>query len=139
MKEAIGSVPLYNFIILFIVIAFGFLAATVTYFKAFKLNSSISFALEKFEGLNSESIKEINDSLEKMGYRKDNNKNCPNKAKMSLVSTSGIDYPICIYESGLNSGYFNYGITTFIYLDMPIVGLVKIPIYTESEKLYRFN
>ena len=41
MKEAIGSVPLYNFIIIFIVITFAFISATLMYYRAFKLNSSV--------------------------------------------------------------------------------------------------
>ena len=58
MKEAIGHIPLYNFLIVFIVITFGFLSATLTYYKAFKVNSKIAYALEEFEGYNSESVKE---------------------------------------------------------------------------------
>lgn len=155
MKEAIGGVPIYSFIILFIVLAAGFLAATVTYFKAFKLNSRIALSLEKFEGFNSESAKEINEILESYSYRKDTTKiTCSNnKPGMELLSTNGVNYSICIYESGLKNGYFNYGITTYIYLDIPVISQainlvtfnsngtdkIRIPVYTESEKIYKFT
>lgn len=140
MRQAIGSVPLYNFIIIFIVITFGFLSATLTYYKAFKLNSNIAYALEEFEGYNSESIKEINRVLGSLGYRTSGNDDCPKKSIGGAISTTGVKYPICIYESKLENGYFNYGIITYIYLDIPVLGgTFKIPVYTESERIFRFT
>ena len=50
MREGIGSVFLYNIIIVFIVITFGFLSASLSYMKAFKVNGKIANALEKYEG-----------------------------------------------------------------------------------------
>ena len=38
MREGIGSVFLYNIIILFVIIVFGLLSATISYYKAFKVN-----------------------------------------------------------------------------------------------------
>ena len=151
MKEAIGSVPLYNFIIIFIVITFGFLSATLTYYKAFKVNSKIAYTLEEFEGYNSESISEINRILGSMGYRVGKDVKCGNRKNMRTVSTSNVNYPICIYESKITSkknnglvntkyGYFNYGVVTYIYLDIPIIGgTFKIPVYTETERLFKFS
>ena len=140
MKEAIGSVPLYNFIIIFIVITFGFLSATLMYYKAFKLNSKIAYALEEFEGYNSESSKEINRVLGTLGYRTTGNADCGKKDNMTQVTISDVKYPICIYESELKDGYFNYGITTYIYLDIPVLGgTFKIPVYTESERIFKFS
>ena len=52
MRQAIGSVPMYNIIIIFIVITFGFLSATLSYMKAFKVNGRIAKALENYEGYN---------------------------------------------------------------------------------------
>lgn len=140
MKEAIGSVPLYNFIIIFIVITFGFLSATLMYFKAFKLNSKIAYALEEFEGYNSESAKEINRVLDGLGYRTTGNASCSKRDNMTKVTISDVNYPICIYESKLKDGYFNYGITTYIYLDIPVLGgTFKVPVYSESERIFKFS
>lgn len=140
MKEAIGSIPMYNFIIIFIVVTFGFLIATLMYYKAFKLNSRIAYALEEYEGYNELSKNEINRVLGTLGYRK-GNANCPNKSIGSEKTGGTFGYPICIYESGLSSeNYFNYGIITYIYIDIPLInGTFKIPVYTESEKIYKFN
>lgn len=142
MKEAIGHVPLYNFLIIFIVITFGFLMATLTYFKAFKVNSRIAHVLEKFEGYNSESIKEINRALDAIGYRT-GSVECPssdNRHNLEYTDTSSVHHPICLYETRKEKGYFNYEITTFIYFDVPVIGgTFKIPVRTETEKIFEFN
>lgn len=139
MKEAIGSIPLYNFIIIFIFITFGFLSATLTYYKAFKLNSKIAYSLEKYEGYNSLSATEINKNLDTLGYRKKNDVKCSTRKNMTIQSNK-TNYPICIYESKLKDGYFNYGIVTYIYMDIPILGgTFKIPVYTESERIFKFS
>ena len=140
MKEAIGHIPLYNFLIVFIVITFGFLSATLTYYKAFKVNSKIAYALEEFEGYNSESIKEINRVLGTLGYRNGHVKDCPKKSIGKALDVYGINHQICLYESVRQNGYFNYGIVTYIYMDVPVLGgTFKIPVYTESERIFKFS
>lgn len=151
MKEAIGSIPLYNFIIVFIILTFAFLSATLTYYKAFKVNSKIAYSLEEHEGYNSESIEAINFNLASLAYKVGDKKQCKEKKGAKLVDTSQIDYPICIYEFPVTSkvnngevktkyGYFNYGITTYIYLDLPVIKeTISIPVYTESERIFRFS
>ena len=52
MNQSVGSIALYNIVLIFIVIVFAFLAATVSYSKAFRVNSRIIFAIEKYEGYN---------------------------------------------------------------------------------------
>ena len=148
MKTAIGSIPTYNIIIIFIVITFGFLSATLSYYKAFKINSNIAKQLERYEGYNSLSKDEINNILGTLGYRTGHidSKDCPNKA-IDSTPESMDNYPVCIYESTLGMGkgsksqkYFNFGIVTYIYVDIPLVGgTFKIPVYTESERIYRFS
>ena len=60
MRESIGSIALYNIIIIFMVIVFGFAGGIMTYQKAYKVNSKIAAALEKSESYNDISINEIN-------------------------------------------------------------------------------
>ena len=106
MKEAIGSIPLYNFIIIFIVITFGFLSATLSYMKAFKVNSNIAKQLERYEGYNNNSKTEINNILSTIGYRKAGTVKCPKKGGITGVNLN-TNYPICIYESKPNeNNYF---------------------------------
>ena len=152
MRQAIGHVPLYTIIMIFIVITFGFLSATLTYYKAFKLNSRIAYQLEKFEGYNSESIAAINADLSSLGYRIGNISvgDCPTKKIAKQDKTYVLDnYPVCIYESKLGYGankksdyhnrYFKYGIVTYINMDIPIIGgTFKLPVYSETERIFKF-
>ena len=69
MKQAIGATQIINYVIIFIVITFGFLIATLSYMKAFKVNSVISKSIEKFEGYNDYSKDEITKNLSTIGYR----------------------------------------------------------------------
>lgn len=156
MKEAIGHVPLYTFIMTFIIVMFAFLSATLMYYKAFKVNSKIAYALEEFEGLNSLSDQEIDRILSGLGYHQGFAFECKKRNGMTLKKiadpNSSINkYPICIYYSGITSnlnngrvgtkyGYFNYGITTHIFFDVPIINqTIKIPIYSESERIFKFD
>jgi hypothetical protein len=141
MKEAIGSIPLYNIIIVFIVITFGFLAATLSYYKAFKVNSKIATSIEKFEGYNKLAEEDISETLSGLGYTKDTSITCPSKSIGDVV-TNNTGYAICIYQPKTikNGSYFNYGIVTFIYLDIPLIGkTLKIPVYSETERIYKFS
>lgn len=143
MKQSIGLTYTLNFVIIFIVITFAFLFGIMSYYKAFKVNSRISNAIENHEGYNDLSIDEINDVLGGLGYRKEVVK-CPNRTYngKSYSSIAQNDYAICVYEYPVNSetGYFRYGIVTYIYIDIPIVGqTLKLPVYSETEKIYKFN
>ena len=70
MKQSIGLTYTLNFIIVFIVITFAFLFGIMSYYKAFKVNSRISNAIENHEGYNSLSKAEIDNSLNAIGYKK---------------------------------------------------------------------
>lgn len=136
MKQGIGLTYTLNFVIVFILITFAFLFGIMSYYKAFKVNSRISNAIENHEGYNSLSEKEINNVLDSLGYRKGSVGCSKRKSQESKES----NYAICIYEYPVNeSGYFRYGIVTYIYIDLPLVNEFKIPIYSETEKIYKFS
>lgn len=146
MRQAIGSTFLYNIIIVFIVITFGFLAATLSYMKSFKVNGKIANSLEKFEGYNVLSSAEIETSLTNLGYRTNSvgNLNCPDrKHKGKTYSPKiefGTNFKYCVYEYPKENGYFTYGILTYIYMDIPIVGgTFSLPVYSETERIYEFS
>jgi len=148
MKQAIGSVPIYNIIMVFIVITFGFLAATLSYMKAFKVNGMIAKSLENYEGYNSLADAEITKNLTSIGYRMGDSSTytCPTKKGKNAVSAGATkNHVYCIYEydyyqaGNVKTKYFNYGILTYIFFDVPIVGgTFKIPVYSETEKIYHF-
>ena len=149
MKQSIGHIPIYVIVALFLVITFGFLAATLTYMKAFKVNGRIAKALENFEGYNSLSNAEIKNVLGTLGYRigtpsQDECKKHGRNGNGAIIETDGYYY--CLYElpfysNGKNkSRYFNYGIVTYIFMDIPIVGgTFKVPVYSETEKIFKFS
>jgi hypothetical protein len=78
--------------------------------------------------------------LGSIGYRTTGKANCGNRRGMSRIATSGVNYPICVYESKIKDGYFNYGVVTYIYMDIPVIGgTFKIPVYSESERIFKFS
>lgn len=150
MKQAIGSVPMYNIIIVFIVLTFGFLGATLSYMKAFKVNGRIAKALENHEGYNTLSEKEITDTLSTIGYRyaEVGSYECPvrnGKQAVSALSSETKKHYYCIYEldyyqNGKNiTKYFNYGVLTYIFIDLPFGFDFKLPVYSETEKIFHFT
>lgn len=152
MREGIGSVFLYNIIIIFIVITFGFLAASLSYMKAFRVNGKIANSLEKFEGFNSFSSSEIIQTLNTIGYRV-NDAECKKRkhngkeytaVNEKITSNDQILHDYCIYEytngTDYKNGYFSYGIVTYIYVDIPIIGgIFKVPVYSETESIFKFS
>lgn len=143
MRESIGSIALYNFIIIYIIITFGFMAGMVSYNKAFKVNSRVIGAIEKYEGWNDGSQREADNVLQILGYRrKSAGFKCgerPAKENASVVNTNS-DYQYCVYYMGYDDErYYKFGVTTYIYIDLPIVGNLSFPIHGKSNRIYKFT
>lgn len=146
MKESIGSTFLYNIIFIFIIIVMGLLTATLNYYKGYKVNSRILDSVEKFSGYNTESINEINRIISGIGYTTEV-VNCSDRKNAVLVSEN---QSYCLYyysndtrDNSLNSDnrakYYSYGVTTFISVELPIVGKFRIPVFSKGERIYRFS
>ena len=138
MKESIGSVALFNIIIIFLLVMFALLAATLSYSKAFRVNSRILTTIEKYEGYNELADQEINNILGTLGYQA-GNANCPKKNGVKASAKLSTNYDYCVYYMDIDSNHYKYGITTYITLDLPLINKVKLPIYTETERIYRFT
>jgi len=140
MRESIGSTFTLNMIILFIIIVFGILAATMSYYKAFKINSRILDALEQYEGYNEPAKNEINRILASIGYPANASKSkcAPERdgAKLSSISEEVPWQLYCVYyhknDTGKNDAkrvgtknknnepiYYNYSVASYIYIDLP--------------------
>lgn len=140
MRESIGSAFLYNIIIVFIIIVFAFLAGTLSYAKAFKVNTRIVSAIEKYEGYNSLANTEINKILQTLGYRVGNNSNCPTREGRHALTNISANYRYCVYEFNEGNGYRTYGVVTYMSMDIPIVGgVMQIPVYSRTIRLYNFS
>lgn len=144
MRESIGSVFLYNIIILFIIVTFAFLSGTLAYVKAFKANSRIVNAIEKYEGYNDLANEEINRILSNLGYIRETPRCNPTRGTGELMEQLGnTPFAYCIYHFSPNNTDMQnkdiYGVVTYMYFDFPIVGRAKIPLYAKTEKVYRFS
>lgn len=145
MKESIGSIALYNFIIVYIILVFAILSAMVSYNKAFKINSRILGTIEKYEGWNDSSYRESNRYLNSIGYRqKSASFSCPRyDEKTSVLQQEKGIYQYCVYldltESPETTGYYRYNVITYIYVDLPLVGDFSLPIKGKTNRIYKFT
>ncbi len=144
-----GMTVLLNIIIIFLVITFGFLAATLSYMKGFRTSSKVVNALEKFEGYNSLSQAEINRILQTIGYtRTGSSDDCSTTRYGSNAELKDFDgYRVCIYEvpdedsnSPYRKRYFRFKVVTYIYFDVPLVNrTLALPVMATSDKIFDFK
>lgn len=167
MKQGVGEYFTYNIIITFIIVVFCILLATLNYYKAYKINSRILDSIEKFEGYNDAARKDIEGKLKTIGYTVNTeNAKCPERRgkDITLEKQDGT-YLYCVYyhkndvgsakidaertgnkvsgSRALNKDdedvYYNYSVASYIYIDLPIVGQFKVPVYTKGERTYNFS
>lgn len=168
MREGIGSVFLYNMVILFIIIVFGLISATISYYKAFKVNERVLGIIEKFEGFNSLAKSDIEEYMTSIGYtslqvniQSDECPKSPNNSdKGTLVVDKNSSHLYCVYfhkddrsdrekdaplgfVGGYNGDnqpiYYNYSVVSYIFVDLPIAGNFKVPVYTKGERTFNFS
>jgi hypothetical protein len=142
MKQSIGGVYLYNFIIVYIVVVFAFICGFLSYNRAFKVNNRIINSIEKFEGYNEGSKNEINRTLKTLGYAS-GTPTCPDRKGGHIIYHEGSPYNYCLYKfiSDVDQKkYYKYGITTYIYIDIPVVGKkLRLPVYSTSNRIFVFS
>ena len=149
MRESIGEYFTYNIIIIFILIVFAILAATLNYYKAYKVNTMILSSIEKYEGFNSLSKAEIKTNLDSIGYSTDVNYTCPSRGSLEPMESNPTSHFYCVYyiendttnDAKNDNGYkyYNYSVVTYIYVDLPLVDMFKIPVYTKGERIFNFT
>lgn len=135
MKESISYTYLLNMMLVFIFVSFSVVMVTISYSKAYRINSKIADAIEDAEGYNEKSVNEINRLIRAFGYQQPNI-TCKERSTGVVVETD--IKGICIYE--IDSGdYYSYGITTYMLFDLPLVNMLRIPVYNTTDKIYKFN
>ena len=135
MKESISYTYLLNMMLVFIFVCFSVVMVTISYTKAYRINSKIADVIEDAEGYNEKSVNEINRLIRAFGYQQPNI-TCKERSTGVVVETD--IKGICIYE--IDSGdYYSYGITTYMLFDLPLVNMLRIPVYNTTEKIYKFN
>lgn len=139
MKEGLGNIFMYNIIILFLVLLIVFLVGTISYNKAFRVNSRIINAIEKYEGYNGAADEEITRTLQIIGYRREGNVKCPERNNTNAMRNISGTHQYCVYEFEISDKFYSYGVLTYIDFDLPIAGNVKLPIYSKTDQIYQFN
>jgi len=141
VKKAIGGAYVYNLVIIFLLIMFGFFLALFSYTKAYRVSKSVVTIIENHSGYNDNTQKDIDAYLNNMGYRV-NSDSCPqrNDSKGKKVDAiESTDSGLCIYEISKENSYITYGVVTYMTIDLPLINLIKVPIYGETEKIYIFK
>ncbi|MBE6159632.1 MAG: hypothetical protein E7157_01135 [Lactobacillales bacterium] len=146
MKQGVGMSFTINLIVIFIVVTFAFLVATLNYYKAYKVNNAISDSIEKYEGYNDLAITEINRKLTTLGYV-NNKKGCDKNSKYGTlvktdVTSEQSNFSYCVYEQDTNddTGKFKYVIITYLNMNIPIINAtLNLPVKTTTEPIYYFS
>ncbi len=142
MSGSMGHTFLYNIIIIFILVVFGFLAGTMSYYKAFKINNRIISAIEKYEGYNTASgaVQEINSILQELGYSRDI-ASCKSKYHNMSLYSNGSQYEYCVYvnDTRKNMRSYTFGVMTFMTIDFPLINRIKIPVFSKTRSIYNFS
>lgn len=131
MRQSVGMSQQLNIIIIFILIVFALIAASLSYYKAFKVNNVIINSIEKYEGFNELSEKEISNGLTTLGYQKNNE--CSSKPYKTVKGNSETynTTGYCVNYKTNSKGYY-YEITTYMYIDLPIISIIKIPVKSST-------
>lgn len=152
MKESIGYTVTLNIMIVFITIVVAFLCAALIYFKSNKVSNIITTAIEKYEGYNTSAINEINGNLSSIGYGSRSIASKCTEPVRDKTDSDGYCYIVsnqngdgrngyCVFECyETNGDYYFYKIRTNMMLNVPIINdILDIPIYSNTNRLYKFN
>lgn len=142
MKESIGSTASLNIVLVFLAVVFAFIAASLSYYKAFKVNNIIVNSIEKYEGFNDKAIAEIDVKLDSIGYKRIN-LSCSNepilynKRYYNLVDKES-GKGICIYfNQNQENKTYSYLVVTFMTIDLPVIkNFMNFPIKTVTNEMY---
>lgn len=161
MKESISYSFLLNIVIVFIFICAAIVMGMFSYNKAFRANTIILRAIEKYEGYNCASKEEISKNLGTIGYNvpftptcKKSEKNCvvdeTNKFKVVSYNLDGPtdgdyvnDTTGSLYVNAAESKQtrnYRYAVTTYMYIDVPVVNqLIKMSVTSRTNTMYEFR
>ena len=135
MKEAIGATWILGIVTTFIVLFASFLAISINYSKAFKVKNNIVDLIEKNEGMNEETAKEIYDYLRTEGYILKGKCKQPStgpgiKKFVGFDGENPVGYSekalYCVQQNTPNSitelDKSYYSVQIFFRLDLPLIG-----------------
>lgn len=148
MKQSMASVWIYMIVITFILMFVAFLTLSLTYSKNYKTKNEIINIIEKYEGINKDSVRLINNYLTTIGYSTKHT--CPTTERWmgatSIESTyttlektrNGVKYYYCVNEKNYGKTVKNqkngkainvkskkfYQVRIFFRFNLPVMGNV---------------
>ena len=149
MKESTGAVSAIYVVIFFVIIMFGFIISTLSYYKSYKINNSLTAAIEDYGGFNSKSKEEIEKRLTSYGYtRGDVECNDSDGSLVGINDSGEVVFPAtndnkgykgyCVYiindktsDTGVEYEYYSYKVTTSMILDFGLFNF-NMPIKMSS-------
>ena len=151
MKESMGGAWLFGIVITFIAFFAAFLSYSISYTKAFNVKNQIIDYIEQNEGYssivdssdpNEDSVQaKAENYMKKVGYNSDAASQiiCNTNDKIGGVYSQNMNgyclEKVC--QSGSTTSNFHYKVTTFICLEIPIIGFViNLPISGETRTIY---
>lgn len=156
MKESTGAVSAMYIVIFFVIIIFGFIISTLSYFKSYKINNSLTAAIEDYGGFNKLSKAEIEKRLTSYGYTKgDVTCDSSNNNLVGIDKNNKIILPAtnenkgykgyCVYvvdDSGNNPRkqyeYYSYKVITYMTLDFGLFDInVPAKMSSRTSTMYR--
>ena len=123
MRDAIGGTMTLVIVVVFIVIALGYMAFNVNYTKAFRMKDKIISVYEKYNGYcNSNCKKEIEAYAKELAYSAGNKVVCPQGATLVKKLYCVKEVNATSIADGKPKRYFN--IVTKINIEIPIINNV---------------
>lgn len=135
MREAIGSYWLTMLFIIFIVLFTGYLCLSINMNKSYKVKNEIINIIQKNNGLNDSTIKQISNYMSNVGYRTAGNCNDKDEIAYDIKGIVGKNKKglFCVKETSVTtesgSDYTKpqfpktsyYQIKVFFAIDLPVV------------------
>jgi len=160
MKESISYTFVLNIVIVFIFMSFAIIMGIISYYKAFRANTIIVNAIEKYEGYNCLAKEEIARKLNNIGYITPFNVKCKeancelDDTKSYSVVSYNLDFDsstvagddinatpyICKNNECKTNKNYQYGVYTYMYIDIPVISkLIRMSVYSKTKTMYEFR
>lgn len=136
MKESISTSYLVMMVAILITVISVLIITFFSYSRAYKTKNKIVDIIEKYEGYDSRTKKEIDQYLKDVGYnvlRK--SKSCPSFNGQSAMEHNST-YAYCVYEFDTNRGKY-YSVYIFVNINLPIFNdFVELKVKGQSRTIY---
>lgn len=147
MRQTVGHTFIFKLVLVFTLMFTCFLALAITYNKVFRLKNEMTSIIEKYEGINDQSLMVINNYLSASGYNTKGECNEGFSGVSSFDDTNyetyepGEEYLYCFQEDrsvkSSNSHRKFYRVIVFYKFNLPVIGdLVTYKIKGETKTIY---